>query len=184
MSKSDRALLERRQLHFLLVGAGQRDDAAVARLPAVIPIGFRTGDLGGLPHLHRLRASVRCGSFRSRGEVEGQGHRLLLLDNRSIGIHGFPIGRRLLLGSSLGLFRTALVHLRLGLFGLGLLLLGSALVLGLRIPLGLVRRRVDGVEALVLLDGRLRGVLVRGVGVVREHGHVQEREHQKHRQQD
>ena len=76
-----------------------------------------------------------------------------------------------------------LVHLLCGLAGLGLLLLGSALAL-LRLFLGLVRRRVDDVEALGLLDGRLRGVLVRGVGVVREHGHVQEREHQKHRQQD
>ena len=76
-----------------------------------------------------------------------------------------------------------LVRLPRGLFGLGLLLLGSALAL-LRLFLGLVRRRVDDIEALVILDGRLRGVLVRGVGVVREHGHVQEREHQEHRQQD
>ena len=183
VSERDRTLLERLQLHFLLVSVGERDNAAVTCLPSVTPIGRRSGDLGSLPHLHRLRSGSRCCNFRSRSKVKGQGHSFLLLDDRSISMSGFRIRRRLLLKSDLKLFSAVLVHLPCGLLGFGLLLFGSGLGL-LRLFLGLARRGVDDIEALVLLDGHLRDSLVLGVGVVREHGHVQEREHQQHRQQD
>lgn len=75
-------------------------------------------------------------------------------------------GRGLGLGGGLGL-----VHLLRGL----LRFRAVGLVLGLRLGLGLSDRLGE--------LGRLP-VVTLGVGVVREHGHVQEREHQQHRQQD
>ena len=51
------------------------------------------------------------------------------------------------------------------------------LVLGLRLGLFDILQRGDDLSAVSLGSGV-------GSGVVREHGHVQEREHQQHRQQD
>ena len=95
----------------------------------------------------------------------------------------------LLLALGIGL---CCVHLLLGLAGLGLTLLGGALVLRallqrLRLILGLAFRALGLRLGRRLLDGQrvlLAGLVGIGARVVREHGHVQEREHQQHRQQD
>ena len=77
-------------------------------------------------------------------------------------------GGRLGLGGGLGL-----VHLLRGL----LRFRAVGLVLGLRLGLFDILQRGDDLSAVSLGGGV-------GARVVREHGHVQEREHQEHRQQD
>ena len=152
--------------------------AARSNLPAIVVVFALRRILKGFAVPNRefeIGRQSRSG-IRLDGQVLGARHDSLQTYSGLISFF-VHIGR-----SNCFLF-LGFVHLPRGLLGLGLFLLGSALALQ-RLFLGLVRRRVDGIEALVLLDGRLRGVLVRGVGVVREHGHVQEREHQEHRQQD
>ena len=78
--------------------------------------------------------------------------------------HGGCLG----LGGGLGL-----VHLLRGL----LRFRAVGLVLGLRLGLFDILQRGDDLSTVSLGGGV-------GARVVREHGHVQEREHQKHRQQD
>ena len=121
---------------------------------------------------YRLHLHGAVGRKRTLGSFHDDSHSIARLGGQALGRiallgllrHGGCLG----LGGGLGL-----VHLLRGL----LRFRAVGLVLGLRLGLFDILQRGDDLSTVSLGGGV-------GARVVREHGHVQEREHQKYRQQD
>ena len=142
-----------------LLGHGFFDSLAHGAVAHALGVNLGPGgdDAGFGGHLHGDAADVGVA-------LERLGSGGLLGCSLALLRHGGRLG----LGGGLGL-----VHLLRGL----LRFRAVGLVLGLRLGLFDILQRGDDLSAVSLGGGV-------GARVVREHGHVQEREHQKHRQQD
>ena len=152
-----------------LLGHGLFDGLAHGAVAHALGMNLRTGgnNVGVSGHLHGDVANVGVALERLGGGGL-IGHRFLFSLR---GFFGCVFWHNPVIGTDDVRGGLGLVHLPRGL----LRFRAVGLVLGLRLGLGFP----DGLGKL----GRLP-VVTLGVGVVREHGHVQEREHQKHRQQD
>ncbi len=172
-----------------IIHEGNVDSRIVLKGLALVGHGLFDSFLhGGVSHtlgdnLSALGNNAGFGSYLHRDAANLSGAlKSLGLSSLSFGSFGF-------LGFGLFLNGGGFGHLLFGLLG-DRLLLGSGFLLGLfslglgdLVRWGLLASRLGDIDVFGRLYESLLSVVL-GVGEVREHGHVQEREHQKHRQQD